>query len=110
MCKKFKRDSLVKDEEIKILLGGKINGIGSDPYKLYNIYFSLSDKFAKAELEKLKLFYKCTNEINKEIDLIAKIRLISLNKNICKSKDETWEDILIVSVVVAIIAFILYKI
>jgi hypothetical protein len=96
ICKKYKRDTLKKHEVEYILLGNKINGIGIDSNKLYNLYFNFSQTFAREELEKLKLFYNCNDEVNEEINDIAQDKNIKLNTAICykAEKDGTAENII----------------
>lgn len=88
ICNKYKRDALKKQEVEYILLGNKINGIGLDSSKLYNLYFNFSQTFAKEELEKLQVLYKCDNAANSEINSIAQNKNITLNDQICENKEE----------------------
>jgi hypothetical protein len=87
ICKKYKKDTLKKYEVEYILLGNKINGIGIDSNKLYNLYFNFSQTFAREELEKLKLFYNCNVAVNQEINDIAQGKDIKLDKAICGQAD-----------------------
>ena len=88
ICNKYKRDTLKKQEVEYILLGNKINGIGLDSSKLYNLYFNFSQTFAKEELEKLQVLYKCDNAANSEIKSIAQNKNITLKDQICENNEE----------------------
>jgi hypothetical protein len=88
ICNMYKRDTLKKQEVEYILLGNKINGVGLDSGKLYNLYFNFSQTFAKEELEKLQNFYKCDNAANVEINSIAQKKNIALNVQSCENEDE----------------------
>ena len=60
------------------------------------MYFNFSQTFAREELEKLKLFYNCNDEVNEEINDIAQDKNIKLNTAICykAEKDGTAENII----------------
>jgi hypothetical protein len=110
ICKKYKRDTLKKHEVEYLLLGNKINGIGLDSSKLYNLYFNFSQTFAKEELEKLKLFYNCNEALNVEINSIALDKNIKLNKSICYQAEEegTLESVL-GFIILAVVLYVLWS-
>jgi len=91
LCKKIKKDSLSKNEIGKLLVGHRINGYGIDSNKLYNLYFILSNTFAKEELEKLQVYYKCNPERNKEIKTLAEKRTVSINQTECSDEFHLWD-------------------
>jgi hypothetical protein len=103
ICNKYKRDTLKKQEVVYILLGNKINGIGLDSSKLYNLYFNFSQTFAKEELEKLQVLYKCDNTANLEINAIAQNKNITLNDQICENNEESGTAATIIGLIIFVI-------
>lgn len=111
ICKKYKRDTLKKHEVEYILLGNKINGIGIDSSKLYNVYFDFSQTFAKEELEKLQVLYKCDNTANTEINSIAQNKNIELKGQVCENKEEGGTaEAIIGLIIMAIVLYILWTV
>ena len=108
ICNMYKRDTLKKQEVEYILLGNKINGIGFDSSKLYNLYFNFSQTFAKEELDKLQNFYKCDNGAKEEINSIAQKKGIVLNIQSCDNEKEggTAETVLALFLVALLLYFI----
>jgi hypothetical protein len=112
ICRKIKKDTATTVEANALLLGYKLNGIGIDSNKLYNVYFTFSNTFAKEELEKMIGFYNCDESKIQEIVVIGQKRNISLNKNICKDSETEgglFEAILGLGFLV-FIGYILYKV
>jgi len=103
ICNKYKRDTLKKKEIEYILLGNKLNGIGFDSSKLYNLYFNFSQTFAKEELEKLQVLYKCDNTANLEINAIAQNKNITLNDQICENNEESGTAATIIGLIIFVI-------
>lgn len=89
ICEKFKVISLTKNEIIRILNGSNYGGDCIKPNKLYSIYFGLSNSFAKIELVKLQIHYKCDETAINIINNIAAKRKIKLIENKCENNENT---------------------
>jgi hypothetical protein len=105
---KLNRDTVYNDEINALLLGQKVNDFSIDPKKLYGIYFTFSDQFAKKEFENLKLYYDCDISTVKEIDDLAKERNISLETGTCQSDDKEDENSMIYILVTGSIATFIF--
>lgn len=89
ICEKFKVISLTKNEIIRILNGSNYGGDCIKPNKLYSIYFGFSNSFAKIELGKLQIHYKCDETAINIIKNIAAKRKIQLIENKCENNENT---------------------
>lgn len=89
ICEKFKVISLTKNEIISILNGSNYSDDCIKPNMLYSIYFSFSNSFAKIELEKLQIHYKCDETAINIISNIAAKRKIQLIENKCENNENT---------------------
>lgn len=89
ICEKFKVISLTKNEIISILNGSNYGGDCIKPNKLYSIYFGFSNSFAKIELRKLQIHYKCDDTAINIINNIAAKRKIKLIENKCENNENT---------------------
>jgi hypothetical protein len=78
ICKELKVKCIDKYETFKVLNGFSINGNSLSLEKLYLIYFSYSNSFAKIELNKLKQNYKTNKNLIDTIEIIAMKRNIIL--------------------------------
>ncbi len=94
ILKKIGQDTLEEKYVKKIILGYQYNDFKIDSSKLYNIYFTFSDDFAKDELNQIKIFYNYKPSVVKTINKIAEQREIKLDNNACsKEKANTFEII-----------------
>ena len=84
---RFRVNSLSKKDIISILNGSNYCGDCIKPNKLYSIYFGFSNSFAKIELEKFQLHYKCDETAINIINEIATKRKIQLNENNCENNE-----------------------
>ena len=102
LCKDFKVASLSRSQIEVILSGLKFNNNIVKPDELYIIYFELSNTFAKIELEKLKLNYKCDRDATITLDEISERRNFILKEYECNDDEVT------LSGIIATIIFIIF--
>lgn len=116
-CKKFKQDSISNQGILTLLLGRKWCNFNIDSMQLYKIFFSLSNTFAKQELQQELILSNCDPALLERIKTIAKERNIDLDYQTCSNLSnnsnnnyKVWYIILIIIILVIVINYIKRKI
>lgn len=109
MCEKFHLDTMSRSSQFLVLNGAKWKTYQISKEDLYSIYLTYSTSFAKGELIKLRRFYPCNEEKNKEIDAYAEKMKIILPESSCPDEEVGWVDGLIGLLFLTIFIYLGYK-
>ena len=110
VAKKLQR-AQVNITEVRLLLYGRsVHGFKIDKNKLFKLYFSMSNTFARNELQKMLSIGNCSDDIKNAVKSIAENRKLSIKfDEVCKKQSpEEDSDYLSTAIGLGIIALIVY--